>query len=91
MDISEFGKIDSGELAHIYSICNKNGAKLSVTDLGATIVGLEVPDKNGNMRDVILGYDNAKEYQSHTFYFGACIGRNANRIKNACVVIGGKK
>ena len=49
MDISEFGKIDSGELAHIYSICNKNGAKLSVTDLGATIVGLEVPDKKGKL------------------------------------------
>lgn len=91
MDISEFGKIDSGELAHIYSICNKNGAKLSVTDLGATIVGLEVPDKNGNMRDVILGYDNAKEYQSHTFYFGACIGRNANRINKAVVELNNKK
>ena len=90
MDISEFGKIDSGELAHIYSICNKNGAKLSVTDLGATIVGLEVPDKNGNMRDVILGYDNAKEYQSHTFYFGACIGRNANRINKAVVELNNK-
>lgn len=91
MDISEFGKIDSGELAHIYSICNKNGAKLSVTDLGATIVGLEVPDKNGNMRDVILGYDNAKEYQSHTFYFGACIGRNANRINKAVVELDNEK
>lgn len=90
MDISEFGKIDSGELAHIYSICNKNGAKLSVTDLGATIVGLEVPDKDGNMRDVILGYDNAKEYQSHTFYFGACIGRNANRINKAVVELNNK-
>ena len=90
MDISEFGKIDSGELAHIYSICNKNGAKLSVTDLGATIVGLEVPDKKGNLRDVILGYDNAKEYQSHTFYFGACIGRNANRINKAVVELNNK-
>ena len=90
MDISEFGKIDSGELAHIYSICNKNGAKLSVTDLGATIVGLEVPDKKGKLRDVILGYDNAKEYQSHTFYFGACIGRNANRINKAVVELNNK-
>lgn len=90
MDISEFGKIDSGELAHLYSICNKNGAKLSVTDLGATIVGLEVPDKKGKLRDVILGYDNAKEYQSHTFYFGACIGRNANRINKAVVELNNK-
>lgn len=61
--------------------------EVAVMDLGATIVSVLVPDKNGLKRDVVLGYDTPQEYQEHTCYFGAVIGRNANRIGGAKIVL----
>lgn len=90
MNKIEFGKISSGEQAFLYTISNKNGAKLSVTDYGAAIVSLLVPDNKGELRDVVLGYDKVEDYQSHTFYFGAFIGRNSNRINKARCEINGE-
>ena len=70
-----------------YLLKNKNGMEVAVMDLGATIVSVLVPDKNGLKRDVVLGYDTPQEYQEHTCYFGAVIGRNANRIGGAKIVL----
>lgn len=62
---------------------NKKGMQVVVTDFGANIVSILVPDKNGNVKDVVLGYDNIKQYERNTQGYGSFIGRHANRIANA--------
>ena len=56
---------------------------MKVTDFGAILVSVLVPDKNGVLTDVVLGYDHGEDYQVNTPHFGATIGRNGNRIENA--------
>lgn len=65
---------------------------MEVSDFGATLVCLLIPDKDGKLLDVVLGYDNPKQYEgtSRTF-MGATVGRNANRIGNASFVLNGKE
>lgn len=84
-----FGTGRHGEAVSVYTLENKTGMKARVTDYGATLVSIIVPDKNGNMQDVLLGYDNVTGYENHTCYFGAVIGRNGNRIANAQLTIDG--
>jgi len=67
----------------LYTISNKNGMKAQVTNFGAIVVSLLVPDKNGKLDDVVLGYDNVCNYFDNLSYFGAIIGRHANRIEDA--------
>jgi len=84
-----FGALASGQEASLYTIsCGKLSAEIS--DYGATLVRLFVPDQQGNLADVVLGFDDPNLYTaSHTF-FGATVGRNANRLKNASFTINGK-
>lgn len=87
----EFGKNTKGEAATLYSLTNQNGMELLVSDFGATVQALLVPDRDGVKRDVVLGYDDPIGYEgpSGTF-FGATVGRNANRIGNAVFTLNGK-
>ena len=86
---TSFGTLPSGELASLYTIsCGKLTAQIS--DYGATLVRLYVPDRDGNLADVVLGYDDANGYAAGTTYFGATVGRNANRIRNATFMLGSK-
>ena len=66
-----------------YTIKNANGMQAVFTDFGATVVDLLVPDRDGNMVDVSLGYDNVNSYDEETTYFGAVVGPYANRIADA--------
>ena len=66
----EFGKTKEGNTVTKYLLKNKNGMEVAVMDLGATIVSVLVPDREGVNRDVVLGYDTSQEYQDHTCYFG---------------------
>ena len=77
----DFGENTKGKAAVLYTFENKNGMIMEVTDFGATLYSLCVPDKEGNPCDVVLGYDDPVAYEgpSGTF-FGATVGRNANRI-----------
>ncbi len=84
-----FGTSKQGEAVSVYLLENKNGASVRVTDYGAALVSIIVPDKNGGMQDVLLGYDNVTGYENNTCYFGAVIGRNGNRIANAQLTIDG--
>ncbi len=87
--IEKFGELPNGEFSHLYTIsCGQLVAK--VADLGATLVSLYVPDKNGCLSDVVLGYDSPAGYLESGTYFGATVGRNANRIHNACFVLNNK-
>lgn len=89
METLPFGKNAQGKETSLYILKNQNNATIKVSDHGATLVSILVPDKNGNIQDVVLGYDNAAEYENHTCYFGATIGRNGNRIDNAQMTIDG--
>ena len=84
----DFGKNKKGEAATLYTLENKNGMVMEVSDFGATLYSLLVPDKDGNMVDVVLGYDDPEGYEgpSGTF-FGATVGRNANRIGSASFIL----
>ena len=87
--VSEFGKTSKGKMAHIYTLVNGKGMALEVTDYGATMVSILAPDAKGRSKDVLLGYDDVQDYEQGTCYFGAIIGRNGNRTKDAQVVIDG--
>ena len=60
-----------------------------LTDYGASVVSIFVKDRDGNERDVILGYANVKSYEKEYCYFGATVGRYANRISDAKINIDG--
>lgn len=80
--VSGFGTA-AGEQASLYTLTNENGMTVQVSDFGATLVSVTVPDQNGNMDDVVLGYDSAEEYRNGAGSFGATIGRSGNRIAGA--------
>ena len=86
-----FGKNSKGEAATLYTFENKNGVVMEVTDFGATLYSLLVPDKEGNLCDVVLGYDDPSGYEGPAgTFFGATVGRNANRIANGKFTLNGK-
>src|SRR6202007_667812 len=85
-----FGKTASGDQNDLYSLTNKKGMEVSVTNFGATVVTLRVPDRSGKAADVVLGFDNLEGYENGKSYFGATVGRYANRIGGGQFSIGGK-
>ena len=84
-----FGILPNGQSASLYTIsCGSLTAEIS--DYGATLVRLWVPDKDGVLADVVLGYDDAAGYARGTCYFGGTVGRCANRIQGASFELNGK-
>lgn len=73
----------------LYTLKNKAGMEVCITNFGGRIVSVMVPDKNGNMKDVVLGFDSIADYVNIPSDFGASIGRYANRIKDGKIVIDG--
>ena len=86
-----FGTTKKGEQATLYVLENSNGMQVTVTDYGACVVNVLVPDRNGKLADVALGYDDVRGYDENGTYYGAFIGRNGNRIDQAAFVLNGKK
>lgn len=83
---SYFGKTPQGEDAYLYTIsCGQLRAEIS--DFGATLVKLFVPDSQGSMEDVVLGFDSPADYAASGTFFGATVGRNANRVNDACFIL----
>lgn len=74
----------------LYTLKNKAGMEVCITNFGARIVSVMVPDKNGVMKDVVLGFDNIRDYENVPSDFGAAIGRYANRIKDGRFVLDGE-
>lgn len=87
MEKKSFGKLPSGEKTTLYTISDGK-VTAQVTDYGANLVRLWVPDKNGELADVVLGYKDAKGYAEDTIFLGATVGRNSNRIKGSAIVLG---
>jgi len=85
-----FGKTASGEQIDLYTLSNKKGMEVSITNFGATVVVLRVPDRAGKAADVVLGYDTLDGYENGKSYFGATVGRYANRIGGGKFALDGK-
>lgn len=85
----KFGTDAQGREVMLYTLENQNGMKAEVTDLGAVLVNLYVPDREGRLEDVVLGFDSAAGYLDNGSFFGATIGPSANRIGGARFEIDG--
>ena len=93
IDKKSFGKIEkTNEEAILYTITNKNGASVNLSTFGATITGIKVPDKDGNLIDVTQGYDNVTPYEkSPVGHAGGTIGPCANKISDGKFIINEKE
>src|SRR5687768_8344315 len=85
-----FGKTKDGAAVDIYTLVSSGGIKARITNYGAILVSLEVPDAKGKAENVVLGFDELKGYLDGHPYFGATVGRFANRIAKGKFQLGGK-
>lgn len=87
---SAFGSV-SGKSVEKYQLTNRNGMQVDIITFGARVQAIKVPDKDGKLADVALGFDNVQDYiKHHNTYFGATVGRYANRIANGRFTLDGK-
>ncbi|MES2998095.1 MAG: aldose epimerase family protein [Pseudomonadota bacterium] len=78
-----FGELPDGQTVDHYTLRNPSGMSISVMNYGASLTSVKIPGLGGTVHELTLGFDQLQEYLSHDFYFGATIGRVANRIANA--------
>lgn len=86
----KFGTARDGKEVYAFTLSNANGVQAKVINFGAILVSLLVPDKDGKLEDLVLGYDSLEEYYGNGSFFGATIGPSANRIGGASFEINGK-
>ncbi len=79
VEVSEYGTLD-GQPVQLFTLTNATGASVGIIEYGGIVVSLNVPDRDGNLGDVVLGFDSLEAYVADTPYFGAITGRYANRI-----------
>ncbi len=84
-----FGMTPDGEKVDLYHLVNADRMRVDITNYGAIVVRLMVPDRNGRLDDVVLGYDKLEDYIKDTSYFGAIVGRYANRIADGRFTLDG--
>ncbi|HEX6504335.1 MAG TPA: aldose epimerase family protein [Terriglobales bacterium] len=84
-----YGKTAGGTPVDLYTLTNSHGIEVRVTNFGGIVTSLRVPDKNGKLADIVLGFDNLDGYLENKPYFGAIIGRYANRIANGKFTLDG--
>lgn len=85
-----FGKMASGAAVTLYELTNAFGMRVSVLDYGCTIQSILLPGRDGDSIDAVLGYDSIEGYEQGSCYFGALVGRYANRIRGARFSLNGK-
>ncbi len=78
-----FGTTKDGQEVTKYTITNSNGMKISALNYGAILSEMIVPDQNGKLEDIVLGFDDVAGYEVNNCFFGAFIGRHGNRIGDA--------
>jgi aldose 1-epimerase len=86
-----FGKTGDGIEANLYTLANTQGMTALITNYGATLVSLKVPDRYGQTADVALGYDALEKYLKDSYYLGCIVGRYANRIADGKFTLHGKQ
>lgn len=84
-----WGKTAEGENVDLYTLTNAQGASVTISTYGGAIVSLKVPDRAGAPGDVVLGFDKFEDYARPGPYFGAIVGRYANRIAHARFTLDG--
>lgn len=84
-----WGFTEEGEAVVLYTMRNASGAEVQVTNMGASLVGVKVPDRNGKIEDVVLGYDRWQSYVNDGAASGKTVGRFANRIANGMFTLDG--
>ncbi|MGA8203184.1 MAG: aldose epimerase family protein [Woeseiaceae bacterium] len=87
----DFGSLDDGTRIEAAELTNGNGMRVRIMTLGATIQSLSVPDRDGNSGDIVLGYATPAEYLAKPQYFGATVGRYANRIAGGRFTLDGRE
>ncbi len=94
LDPAKFDTVINEKPVKLYVLKNKNGVEACFTNFGGRLVSLMVPDRDGNFRDVVLGYDNIAQYADSVNSpsdYGATIGRYANRINKGQITVAGQK
>lgn len=84
-----FGRMPDGRDVELYTLVNADGLRARIITYGAIVVSLEVPDRYGKLADITLGYDRLEEYVMNPSYFGAIVGRYANRIGKGRFLLNG--
>jgi aldose 1-epimerase len=84
-----FGQTPDGQQVDLYTLTNAKGIRVKITNYGAILVSLEVPDRDGKLADITLGYNDLDQYIKRGAFFGATVGRYANRIGGAKFVLNG--
>ena len=85
-----FGRTAQGKPVELYTLTNKNGVEAAITNYGGIVVSLKTPDRQGQMADVVPGFDSLDDYLKVHSYFGAIVGRYGNRIANGRFALDGK-
>jgi aldose 1-epimerase len=85
-----FGRLPDGRSVIRYTLSNPQGIRMQVINYGLIVTSLEVPDANGKVADVVLGFDTLDEYVERNPYFGCVVGRYANRINNGRFTLEGR-
>lgn len=91
VQVTNFGITSDGRTVHRYRLINRKGATVELLDYGAALHSICVPDRKGVLTDVCLGYDTVAEYEQNDSYFGAIVGRCANRIGRGQFSLNGKE
>jgi aldose 1-epimerase len=86
---ADWGESD-GKKVYLYTLTNKNGAQVKISNYGGTITSWVMPDSKGNKSSIVLGFDDLKGYLAHPPYFGATVGRYGNRIADGKFTLDGK-
>lgn len=86
---SDFKSEINGDSTDLYVLTNLNGVEVTVSNYGGRIVSVMVPDREGNFKDVVLGFDNVDDFASIDNNYGATIGRYGNRIANGIITVDG--
>lgn len=84
-----FGRTSDGTPVEIYTLKNSRGAAARILTYGGIVQSLDMPDRHGRLDDIVLGYDDLKNYLANEPYFGALIGRYANRIGGGAFKLNG--
>jgi aldose 1-epimerase len=85
-----FGKLPDGTAVELFTLTNASGMEVRLTNYGGIVTAIKVADRTGKPGDVVLGYDSLEGYVKNPSYFGAIVGRYANRIGNAQFTLDGK-
>jgi aldose 1-epimerase len=91
MEVTNFGELADGTPMSMYTLTNRKGANMKVINYGGIITSLTMPDRNGKLEDIVLGYDSLERYLTASPYFGALIGRYGNRIAKGKFSLDGKE